>query len=68
MAIALIALKSFTHQGTFYRAGVAFEAEPVTAAILTRKRDARFATPADAPNPKRTYRRRDLVAEASTDE
>ena len=67
MPIALIALKPFDHRGTHYRTGERFEAEPVTAAILTRKRDARFAE-ADVPKPKRTYRRRDLVAESSESE
>jgi len=68
MPIALIALKPFDHRGTHYRTGERFESEPVTAAILTRKRDARFATEADVPKPKRAYRRRDLVAESSESE
>jgi len=63
MLIALIALKSFTHRGTSYRTGERFEATPITAAILKRNGSVRFATKDDVVRQKRTYRRRDMVAE-----
>jgi hypothetical protein len=63
MLIALIALKSFTFRGINYRTGERFEASPITAAILKRNGSARFATKDDVVRQKRTYRRRDMVAE-----
>jgi len=66
MAVQLVALRAFIYKDRSYRAGEQFEAEPVTAAVLKRRQDARFATASDQPKKPRTYRRRDLVAETPT--
>ena len=66
MAVQLVAVRAFTYKDRSYRAGEQFDAEPVTAAVLKRRQDARFATASDQPKKPRTYRRRDLVAESPT--
>lgn len=66
VVIGLIALRDLQHDGRRIPAGAYFEAFPVQAAILKRRGDVRFGVQADATaRTKRTYKRRDLTAEAT---
>jgi len=71
--IRLVARKSFSFNGRDYRLGQRFEATAIVAAALTGQRLADFASaatppasepPSERPKRSRTYRRRDLEAEA----
>lgn len=72
--IGLIARRRFEWQGRTFAEGEALTSAPLEAVILINRRDARLdprqptpvaPTPSKAPKPKRTYKRRDLVAEGS---
>lgn len=72
--VEVVALQPFTLDGVAREAGERFSVSPVVAAALTYQRKAVFPhqyqvrdLSADAPTPRRrrTYRRRDLVAEST---
>lgn len=68
--VPVIAAVDLTHQGIAYRKGERFDVSPIEAAALTYQRKATLATrdvQAETPRRRgrRTYRRRDLVAESS---
>ena len=66
--IALIAKVPINEHGLSVRAGDEFETTPVIAAALTYSHKARFQTMGDLkPRARRTYRRRDLTADPTTD-
>ena len=73
-AIAMFAVKDFSHAGRTFAAGEVFECSPIEAASFRYRGVAKFAPltrdlkadiPADdePPTTKRRYRRRDIQAE-----
>ena len=66
--IALIATEPINEHGLSVRVGESFETTPVIAAALRYSNKARFQRLGDLqPRTRRTYRRRDLTAEPTTD-
>ena len=66
----MIATRAFRHRQRMVAIGDRFTASPIEAAAYVYQRIATFdqmpeATPAVEPPKRRTYRRRDLTAEAS---
>ena len=66
--IPVVALCDLTHHGVSYTAGDRLDVSPIEAAALTYRKLARFADKhlkAETPKKRsrRTYRRRDMVAE-----
>lgn len=60
--IDMVALRAFEHDGECYASGECFQVPPVVAAKMKYQREADFATRA-LLGERRTYRRRDMVAE-----
>jgi hypothetical protein len=73
--IELVARETFTFEGVTHVKGESFSVRPIVAAALTYQRKAMFASQyqsrdlsAEAesrPRRRRTYRRRDMVAESA---
>ena len=71
MSIQIVAVTTFEHHGTAVSIGDTLDVRPVEAAVLVRARKAvfphQYVAPSMTAKPRRrrTYRRRDMVADPS---